>query len=131
MRNVLSKKLKNKKGFTLAELLIVVAIIAILVAIMLPVFTNSRANAIQAKDAANIRSALSDAVVAAMSSNSYDASGKLQIEIETPAKDSTTTVTYNTTAHTITVDTANATDPDAVITVDEDVIITSHPSDWT
>lgn len=29
----------NKKGFTLAELLIVVAIIAVLVAIAIPVFT--------------------------------------------------------------------------------------------
>ena len=30
---------KNKKGFTLAELLIVVAIIAVLVAISIPIFT--------------------------------------------------------------------------------------------
>ncbi len=35
-----AKKL-NKKGFTLAELLIVVAIIAVLVAIAVPIFTNS------------------------------------------------------------------------------------------
>ena len=31
---------KNNKGFTLAELLIVVAIIAVLVAIAIPVFTS-------------------------------------------------------------------------------------------
>ena len=31
---------KNKKGFTLAELLIVVAIIAVLVAISIPIFTS-------------------------------------------------------------------------------------------
>ena len=32
------KKLQNKKGFTMAELLIVVAIIAVLVAISIPIF---------------------------------------------------------------------------------------------
>lgn len=31
--------MKNRKGFTLAELLIVVAIIAVLVAISIPIFT--------------------------------------------------------------------------------------------
>ncbi len=34
------KKLNNKKGFTLAELLIVVAIIAVLVAISIPIFSS-------------------------------------------------------------------------------------------
>ena len=33
------KKLNNKKGFTLMEMLIVVAIIVVLVAIAIPVFT--------------------------------------------------------------------------------------------
>ena len=40
MQKLLAKKL-NKKGFTLAELLIVVAIIAVLVAIAIPIFTGS------------------------------------------------------------------------------------------
>lgn len=34
-------KYKNKKGFTLAELLIVVAIIAVLVAVAIPIFPAS------------------------------------------------------------------------------------------
>lgn len=47
----------NRKGFTLAELLIVVAIIAVLVAIAIPVFTGQLEKAREATDAANIRSA--------------------------------------------------------------------------
>ena len=47
---------KNKKGFTLAELLIVVAIIGVLVAISIPIFTNQLEKAREATDAANIRS---------------------------------------------------------------------------
>lgn len=45
----------NKKGFTLAELLIVVAIIAVLVAIAIPVFTAQLEKSREAVDAANIR----------------------------------------------------------------------------
>ena len=47
---------KNNKGFTLAELLIVVAIIAVLVAIAIPIFTNQLEKAREATDASNIRS---------------------------------------------------------------------------
>lgn len=46
----------NKKGFTLAELLIVVAIIAVLVAIAIPIFSSQLEKAREATDAANIRS---------------------------------------------------------------------------
>lgn len=48
---------KNNKGFTLAELLIVVAIIAVLVAIAIPVFTTQLEKSREATDLANIRSA--------------------------------------------------------------------------
>jgi len=69
------ERLKSRKGFTLAELLIVVAIIAVLVAIMLPVFGSSRENAILAKDAANIRSLYAEAVVDEMTKVSYSGEG--------------------------------------------------------
>ena len=46
---------KNTKGFTLAELLIVVAIIAVLVAISIPVFTSQLHKARVATDWANVR----------------------------------------------------------------------------
>ena len=49
------ERLEQKKGFTLAELLIVVAIIAVLVAIAIPTFTNQLEKAREATDAANIR----------------------------------------------------------------------------
>ena len=45
------KKLTNKKGFTLMEMLIVVAIIAVLVAIAIPTFSGAMAKANQATDA--------------------------------------------------------------------------------
>ena len=50
-------KQNNKKGFTLAELLIVVAIIAVLVAIAIPVFTTQLEKSREATDAANVRAA--------------------------------------------------------------------------
>jgi len=53
---------KNNKGFTLAELLIVVAIIAVLVAIAIPVFTSQLEKSREATDAANIRSAYAEVV---------------------------------------------------------------------
>lgn len=54
---MMKKKLNNKKGFTLAELLIVVAIIGILVAVSIPIFTSKLGDAKKATDLANIRAA--------------------------------------------------------------------------
>lgn len=50
------KKFTNKKGFTLMEMLIVVAIIAILIAIAIPTFNNALNKAKVGTDTANIRS---------------------------------------------------------------------------
>ena len=49
------KKLQNKKGFTLMEMLIVVAIIAVLVAIAIPVFNGALTKSKEAADVANVR----------------------------------------------------------------------------
>ena len=46
----------NKKGFTLIEMLVVIAIIAILVSIIVPVVGNSTTKASAATNAANLRS---------------------------------------------------------------------------
>ena len=58
--------LKNKKGFTLIEMLVVIAIIAILVAIIIPVVSNSTNKAKAATDAANLRSALATVTIKVM-----------------------------------------------------------------
>ena len=60
------KKFTNKKGFTLMEMLIVVAIIAVLVAIAIPVLTGQLNKANEATDAANIRVAYANAAVKAV-----------------------------------------------------------------
>ena len=54
------KAKENKKGFTLAELLIVVAIIAVLVAISIPIFTSQLEKSKEAVDAANLRAAYAE-----------------------------------------------------------------------
>lgn len=61
------KKLrKNEKGFTLAELLIVVAIIGVLVAISIPIFTSQLEKAREATDLANIRGAYAECSAAVL-----------------------------------------------------------------
>lgn len=57
------KKL-NKKGFTLAELLVVVAIIGVLVAISIPIFTSQLEKSRDAVSVANIRAAYAEAASA-------------------------------------------------------------------
>lgn len=64
MKNLLKKFRENKKGFTLAELLVVVAIVGILVAISIPVFTAQLGKARQATNNANLRAAKAAAVSA-------------------------------------------------------------------
>ena len=49
---------RKKKGFTLIEMLVVIAIIAILVAIVVPTVNNSTVKARAAADAANLRTVL-------------------------------------------------------------------------
>ena len=71
------KKRNNKKGFTLAELLIVVAIIAVLVAIAIPIFTSQLEKSRESTDLANIRSAYAEA-----STNALDSSGSATAESE-------------------------------------------------
>ena len=61
------KKLNTKTGFTLAELLIVVAIIAILVAIGIPAFSTAMERSRETVDLANIRGAYAEFMADALS----------------------------------------------------------------
>ena len=51
----------NKKGFTLIEMLVVIAIIAVLVAIVIPTVSSATGKAAAATDAANLRSMVAEA----------------------------------------------------------------------
>ena len=57
------KKFTNKKGFTLMEMLIVVAIIAVLIAIAIPTFASQLNKARVSTDEANIRSGYADVML--------------------------------------------------------------------
>lgn len=62
----------GNKGFTLAELLIVVAIIAVLVAISIPIFSAQLEKSREATDAANIRSAYAEVSADMLTNESSD-----------------------------------------------------------
>ena len=80
-------KKMNKKGFTLAELLIVVAIIAVLVAISIPIFSAQLEKAKEATDMANIRSAYAEVVAAYLGdSKEHVASVDLKSDIKSDFK---------------------------------------------
>ena len=75
---------KNNKGFTLAELLIVVAIIAVLVAIAIPVFTTQLEKAREATDISNIRSLYAEVVAAGLAdpANTHTGSVKMVQQVD-------------------------------------------------
>ena len=66
----LREKFRKNEGFTLVEMLIVVAIIAILIAVSIPMIGSSLEGARKATDDANRRAALGAAMIEVMSKNS-------------------------------------------------------------
>ena len=63
------EKKRNKKGFTLAELLIVVAIIAVLVAIAIPIFSSQLEKSRESTDLSNVRSAAAEVTTEYLTDN--------------------------------------------------------------
>ena len=72
--------MRNKKGFTLAELLIVVAIIAVLVAIAIPIFITQLEKAREATDTANIRSKYAEIMTQILTDDKNDCSATVTLE---------------------------------------------------
>ncbi len=69
--------MRNKKGFTLIEMLVVIAIIAILVSILIPVVSASTEKARAATDAANLRTAKASLSIAYLDGAISEAKGNL------------------------------------------------------
>ena len=69
----LGKKMKNKQGFTLMEMLIVVAIIAVLVAIAIPVYQGQVHKAKVAADWANLRAYYAELQLDYLTRGAYNA----------------------------------------------------------
>ena len=63
------KTMRNKKGFTLAELMVVVAIIGVLVAVSVPIFNSQLEKSREATDLANVRSASAQVMTEAIRRN--------------------------------------------------------------
>ena len=70
---------RGVKGFTLMEMLIVIAIIAVLIAIAIPILSGQLENAKEATDAANLRSAYATASVKALEENTGIAAGPVEM----------------------------------------------------
>ena len=66
------KKMKNKQGFTLMEMLIVVAVIAILVAVAIPVYNAQMHKARVAADWANLRAYYAELQLDYLTSGAYN-----------------------------------------------------------
>lgn len=72
----LREKIRKNEGFTLVEMLIVVAIIAILIAVSIPMVNNALEKSRHAVDQANVRDAIALATIEYLADSEVAESGK-------------------------------------------------------
>ena len=99
MKGLIKKVRENKKGFTLAELLVVVAIVGILVAISIPVFTAQLSKARKATNQANMRAAKA-AAVAQYLTDSADSASKIEYDYDISTGEASVVTTRKATTET-------------------------------
>ena len=97
------KKKSNKKGFTIMEMLIVVAIIAVLAAIAIPTMSSALTKAKEATDVANLRAAYAEAQVKILTEEATPATAYTEPKLNyttgkytAPVEGNTYTITYKT-----------------------------------
>ena len=139
-------KKMNKKGFTLIEMLVVIAIIAILVAIVIPTVSNATEKAKQATDVANIRSLVAQYQIELLNGDASDSEAAFASFAKKAAKgtyleptftDGKGTVTYiatllkdgNGVAGKLPANVPNGTDPKNVYTWDLGDLVTETTED--
>ncbi|WP_006521784.1 prepilin-type N-terminal cleavage/methylation domain-containing protein [Desulfoscipio gibsoniae] len=82
MYRSICRALRNRKGFTLVELMVVVVIIGILVAIAIPIYNNVITSAQQKADQATARTILSAVTIAMSSDITVDKTNPTATEIQ-------------------------------------------------
>ena len=82
----------NKKGFTLIEMLVVIAIIAVLVAIVVPTVSSATLKSKAATDAANLRTITAQAAVDYLEDSKVKAG--YTIDLKTDSSDTAVAITW-------------------------------------
>lgn len=88
----------NKKGFTLIEMLVVIAIIAVLVSIIIPTVSSATDKAAAATNAANLRSLVAEATTKYLTHDKSTTGNVVITFAAAGATDTTPKVTVNTSA---------------------------------